>query len=162
MTDDTPPDGSTIHGTAVLVGARAVLIRGPAGSGKSQLALRLLQTAETNIIRFARLVGDDRVYVQATNGVLLARPPEILAGLIEIRGLGLRRLPFEPVAALGCVVDLSATDAARLPEPAALTTLVSGIRLPRLAVAENFDPFVAVLTFLCEQEGSSGWGAAPT
>jgi len=156
------PDSPTIHATAVLVGARAVLIRGPAGSGKSRLALQLLQAAETGMIRFARLVADDRVYLKAAKGVLLARPPEPLAGLIEIRGLGLRRLPFEPVAAVGWVVDLAAADASRLPQPSALSTIIEGICVPRLAVARNIDPTAAVLTFLCEQKGSSAGMDRPT
>jgi serine kinase of HPr protein (carbohydrate metabolism regulator) len=155
-------DGPTIHATAVLVGARAALIRGPAGSGKSQLALRLLHAADAGLIRFARLVGDDRIYIERANGVLLARPPEALGGLIELRGLGLRRLPFEPVAAVGCVIDLAAIDAARLPEPSALTAMISGVCLPRLAVAQNVDPMLTVLTFLCEQKGSSGPAGGPT
>jgi HPr kinase/phosphorylase len=156
------PDSPTIHATAVLVGARAVLIRGPAGSGKSRLALQLLQAAETGMIRFARLVADDRVYLEAAKGVLLARPPEPLFGLIEIRGLGLRRLPFELVAAVGWVVDLAAADASRLPQPSALSTTIAGICLPRLAVAQNIDPIVPVLTFLCEQKGSSAAMDGPT
>ena len=156
------PGSATVHATAVLAGARAVLIRGPSGSGKSHLALRLLQAAEAGVIRFARLVGDDRVLVDAVNGILLARPPEPLAGLLEIRGLGLRRLPFEPVAAVGWMIDLAAADAARLPEPATLTADISGIRLPRLAVAPNVDPFAPVLTFLCGQEGSSAGINRPT
>ena len=152
---------ATIHATAVLTGARAVLIRGPAGSGKSSLALRLLRAADAGLIRFARLVGDDRVHIDAVHGVLLARPPEVLAGLIEVRGLGLRRLPFEPVAAVGGVIDLAAADAVRLPEPAGSSVVLSGIRLPRLAVAPGVDPIVPVLTFLCAAEGSPSGAQAP-
>jgi serine kinase of HPr protein (carbohydrate metabolism regulator) len=154
-------DGATIHATAVLVGARAVLIRGPAGSGKSGLALRLLQAADAHLVRFARLVGDDRVHIAARHGVLLVRPAAALAGLIEIRGLGLRSMPFEPLAAVGWVVDLAAPDAARLPESAESTKVVSGIRLPRLAVAHSVDPTVPVLTFLCDTEGSPAAAHAP-
>ena len=152
---------ATLHATAVLVGARAVLIRGPAGSGKSSLAVRLLQAADAHLLRFARLVGDDRVHIAARHGVLLVRPPAALAGLIEIRGLGLRNVPFEPLAAVGWVVDLAAADAARLPEPAEAITVVSGIRLPRLAVAHAADPIVPVLTFLCAAEGSPAAAHAP-
>jgi HPr kinase/phosphorylase len=156
-----PEDTATIHATAVLVGARAVLIRGPAGSGKSSLALRLLQAADTGLLRFARLVGDDRVHVAPVSGLLLARPAAALAGLMEIRGVGLRRLPFEPVAAVGWVIDLAAADAARLPEPAASTTALSDIRLPRLAVARDADALLPVLTFLCHAEGSSADNCTP-
>ena len=48
----------TVHASAVLAGARAVLLRGPAGSGKSRLAMALLAAAQTGLLRFARLVGD--------------------------------------------------------------------------------------------------------
>jgi hypothetical protein len=147
---------ATIHATAVLIGARAVLIRGPAGSGKSELALRLLQAGEAGSIRFARLVGDDRVHVEAVRGMLLVRPAAALSGLIEVRGLGIRPLPFEPVAAVGCVVDLAAPDAARLPDVAASTAIVSELTLPRLPVAPDIDPMPALLTFLCSFDWSPG------
>src|SRR5262245_52845111 len=101
---DTPEP--TVHASAVLVGARAVLIRGPSGAGKSRLALRLIEQATTGALLFVRLVGDDRVHVEPRNGRLLVRPAANLAGLIEVHGLGLRRLPFEPVAVAGLLVDL--------------------------------------------------------
>jgi serine kinase of HPr protein (carbohydrate metabolism regulator) len=101
-----------------LVGARALLIRGPAGSGKSTLALRLLQAADANHLGFARLVGDDRVHLAPAHGRLLVRPAAALAGLLEIRGLGIRRLPFEPAAVAGGVLDLGEPAAPRLPQPA--------------------------------------------
>ena len=92
---------STIHASAVLIGAKAALIRGPAGAGKSRLAFDLINAAALGALPFARLIGDDRVKVEACAGRLLVRPAPALAGLIEIRGLGIRRLPFEPVAAVG-------------------------------------------------------------
>ena len=54
-----------VHACAVLIGARALLIRGPAGSGKSRLALALIEAAEAGRLRFARLVADDRVRLEA-------------------------------------------------------------------------------------------------
>jgi HPr kinase/phosphorylase len=135
-----PPPEPTIHASAVLVGARAVLIRGPAGAGKSRLALRLIESATTGLLPFARLVGDDRVHVEARNARLLVRPAETLAGLIEVRGLGLRHLPFEPIAVVRLVIDLAAADAERLPQEAQIRATVCGITLPRLAVAPEFDP----------------------
>lgn len=144
----------TIHATAVLVGARAALIRGPAGAGKSILALRLMQAAQAGLIGFARLVGDDRVHVAAAHGRLTVRPAAALAGLLEIRGLGIRRLPFEPLAVAGWVVDLEAAGAARLPHAEAPEAVLAGIRLPRLAVARGTDPLPALITFLNEFKGS--------
>ena len=136
----------TIHASAVLIGARAVLIRGPAGSGKSRLALALIRAGGT--LPFTRLVGDDRVYVEAAHGRLLVRSAEALTGLIEVRGLGIRRLPYEPIAVVGLVVDLAAADAERLPARETAVTEVSGIAFPRLAVAPGVDPYPLVLAAL--------------
>jgi serine kinase of HPr protein (carbohydrate metabolism regulator) len=142
-------DVSTIHASAVLVGVKAVLIRGPSGSGKSRLAWNLVQAAEQQAefgaLAFARLVADDRMHVEVHAGRLLVRPAPALAGLIEIYGLGVRRLPFEPVAAVGLLVDLAAPDAARLPPTTAGNTTISGVTLPRLAVAAGMAALPLVL-----------------
>jgi serine kinase of HPr protein (carbohydrate metabolism regulator) len=144
----------TVHASAVLVGARAVLIRGPAGAGKSQLALALLRAAETGLLRFARLVADDRVLLEACNGRLVARAPAALAGLIEVRGLGIRRMAHEPVAVVGLIVDLAASDARRLPGQS--TAAIAGLRLPRLAVASGHDPLPPVLAWLTTAHAAGG------
>jgi serine kinase of HPr protein (carbohydrate metabolism regulator) len=133
----------TIHASAVLVGVRAVLIRGPSGSGKSTLAFALVR----NTLPFARLVGDDRVHLEAAHGRLLVRPAETLQGLIEIRGLGIRRLPFEHLAVVGLVVDLGALRE-RLPGPESTVAEVAGVILPRLAVAPQADPLSLVYAAL--------------
>jgi serine kinase of HPr protein (carbohydrate metabolism regulator) len=137
---------ATVHASAVLAGARAVLIRGASGTGKSRLALALVQAAQAGALPFARLVGDDRVHLETHHQRLLVRPAAALAGLIEVRGLGIRRLDHEPVAAVGLVVDLAADDAERLPTVS--DTVVSGVRLPRLAVAAGSDPLPGVLAVL--------------
>lgn len=126
---------STIHASAVLAGPRAVLIRGPSGAGKSRLALDLIAAAARGQLPFARLVADDRAEIEAAGGRLLVRPAPALAGLIEVRGLGIRRLPFDAVAVVGLVVDLAAADAQRLPSPEQQQTLIAGVALPRVAVA---------------------------
>ena len=138
----------TVHASAVLVGARAVLIQGPSGSGKSQLALALLEAARSGTLVFARLVADDRAEVEAVHGRLLVRPAPMLAGLIEARGLGIRRMAYEPMAVVGLLVDLAATDAGRMPEPAGQNREIEGITLPRLAVAAGQDAFPLVLSYL--------------
>jgi HPr kinase/phosphorylase len=142
------PKAATVHASAVLAGRRAVLIRGPAGAGKSRLALALIQAADCRLIPFARLVGDDRVELAACHGRLLARPAQALAGLIEVRGLGIRRLDHEPVAVIGLVVDLARPEAERLPGPAEQEVAVAGIILPRLAIGPGSDPLPAVLARL--------------
>jgi HPr kinase/phosphorylase len=138
---------TSIHASAVLVGARAVLIRGPSGAGKSRLALQLIEAGRTGSLLFARLVGDDRVHLEAAGGRVLVRPAEALAGLIEVRGLGIMRLPYEPQAVVGLVIDLGA-DAERLPEVEHRQTELAGIRLPRLAVAAPEAALPAVVTLL--------------
>jgi HPr kinase/phosphorylase len=143
---------STIHASAVLLGAKAALIRGPAGAGKSQLVWQLLQaaaqSAEFGAPRFARLVADDRAHIEACGGRLLVRPAEALAGMLEIRGLGIRRLPYEPVAVVGFAVDLADADAERYPAPEAEKTSIDGVFLPRLAVAPGQPALAAVLAYL--------------
>lgn len=116
----------------MLVGARAVLLRGPSGAGKSRLALELIEAAAQGLLPFARLVADDRTLLQVAHGQLLARPVPVLAGLIEVRGLGLRRLGYEAVAVIGQVVDLG-EPGERLPSAEAASVTIEGVTLPRLA-----------------------------
>ena len=139
---------STIHASAVLAGPKAVLIRGPSGSGKSLLAWDLINSASQGLLPFARLVGDDRLQVIGQSGRLLVRPAQALAGLIEIHGLGIRKLPFEAVAVVGWVVDLAAADAARLPAAGALTASIAEVKVTRLPVAAGMAPLPMVLAAL--------------
>jgi serine kinase of HPr protein (carbohydrate metabolism regulator) len=139
---------ATVHASAVLVGARAMLIRGPSGSGKSRLALDLIEAARTGSLPFARLVADDRVHLEATNGRLLARPAEALAGLLEVRGVGLMRVVHEARAVVGWVVDLAVAEAPRLPDAAGRTSEINGISVPRLAVASAASALPAALALI--------------
>ena len=139
---------STIHASAVLAGPKAVLIRGPSGSGKSLLAWNLINTASQGLLPFARLVGDDRLQVTGQSDRLLVRPAQALGGLIEIHGLGIRRLPFEAVAVVGWVVDLAAADGARLPAAGATIASIAGVKVPRLAVAAGMAALPMVLAAL--------------
>ena len=128
----------TIHATAVLVGAKAVLIRGEPGSGKSRLALRLLETAGREL-PFVRLVGDDRVYIESGAGRLIVRPPPQLAGLLEIRGTGIVQVPFEAAAVVGLIIELG-QPADRMPAAESRKAVLEGVALPRLAVPPDADP----------------------
>jgi serine kinase of HPr protein (carbohydrate metabolism regulator) len=142
-------DGASIHASAVLAGDRAVLIRGPSGAGKSRLAFQLILAGRAGQLPATRLIGDDRVRLaKSDDGALLVRSVAELAGQIEIRGLGLRRLDFVPDGRVGLVVDLAAADAERLPPPRALRTVVSGIDVPRIPVAAGDDALLPVLAFL--------------
>jgi hypothetical protein len=141
-------DTATIHASAVLVGRKAALIRGSAGSGKSHLVWDLLQAAAQGGLPFVRLVADDRAYLEAHGGRLLVRPAAALAGMIEIRGLGILRIAYEPLAAVGLVVDLTAENGVRHPDPKTLQTAIDGVLLPRLVVAAGMSALPAVLAFL--------------
>lgn len=149
----------TVHASAVLVGARALLIRGPAGSGKSRLALNLIQAAAGGRLVFARLVADDRVHVEAVHDRLIARPPAVLAGLLEVRGLGIQRLQYEPMAVVSWVVDLDVAAPPRLPDPATAQAELAGVMIRRLAVAPGCDPVPLVLAAITGRPWCRG--AAP-
>jgi serine kinase of HPr protein (carbohydrate metabolism regulator) len=146
---------ATIHASAVLIGAKAALIRGPSGSGKSRLAWALIEAARSGTLPFARLVADDRAHLEVHAGGLLVRPAEPLAGFIEIRGIGIRRLVHEWVAVVGLVIDLAAADGGRLPELETGRVTVEGIALPRLAVASGMQPLPLVLAWAHTQIGSA-------
>jgi serine kinase of HPr protein (carbohydrate metabolism regulator) len=135
----------TVHASCVLAGRSAVLIRGPSGSGKSRLAAALIDAGRNGAAPPARLVADDRVHLFAANGRLLAAAPEPIEGKIEIRGLGVREVEFEPLALVGLVVDLDAPDAGRMPEDVAASVEISGVKLSRLAVAAGADALRPVL-----------------
>ena len=138
----------SIHASAVLVGSDAVLIRGPSGSGKSRLAFALILAGQARQIPATRLIGDDRVDLSEHDGRLIVRGVPALAGLIEIRGLGIRRCGHAPSAPVGLVVDLDATDAARLPAAAAMHVRIGNVTLSRVCVARGFDALPLVLAAL--------------
>lgn len=145
----------TVHASVVLVGDRAVLVRGPSGTGKSRLVLELIWAGQAGPLDAALLVGDDRVHLEARDNRLWVRPAPQLAGLIEVRGLGIRRLDHAASAIVGWVVDLDAPDAARLPEPAALRTVIDGVELPRIPVGAGFSALPLVLAALTTTEGAT-------
>ncbi|NOJ46569.1 HPr kinase/phosphorylase [Bradyrhizobium archetypum] len=145
---------ASVHASAVLVGERAVLIRGPSGAGKSRLAFNLVLAGRAGQLPPAVLVGDDRVHLDTVAGQLWVRPVPELAGLIEIRGLGIRRCDFVSEAAVGLVADLAAGDAERLPPPEALAIHLNGVLLPRIPVGAGYDPLPLIAAVLTTTVGS--------
>lgn len=146
----------SIHASAVLVGDRAVLIRGPSGSGKSRLVFDLIQAAQASQLPEAMLVADDRAYLDVTDdGRLRVRPVPELVGLLEVRGLGIRRLDCATAAIVGLVVDLDAADAARLPDAEALRTRLHDVEISRIPVGSGFSPLPLVVAYLTTTEGIS-------
>lgn len=116
--------GDAVHATCVLWRSRGLLLRGRSGSGKSALALRLLDAG-------GWLVADDLVRVRAADGRLLAEAPRP-RGHLEVRGLGLFRLVTLPGCRLHLAVRVRAGEGERLPEPA--TVSICGLRLPEVTI----------------------------
>jgi serine kinase of HPr protein (carbohydrate metabolism regulator) len=116
-----------IHATCVEVEGIGVLLRGPSGSGKSDLALRLIDGG-------ARLVADDRTDLAVEDGRLIATCPAALAGRMEVRGVGIGPVPSAARAVVGLVIDL--VEPARVERlPAPTQCRIDGIAQPCLALA---------------------------
>jgi serine kinase of HPr protein (carbohydrate metabolism regulator) len=120
-----------VHATCVAIDGIGVLLRGPSGSGKSDLALRLIDEG-------ARLVADDQVEVVRAGATLTARAPHRIAGRIEVRGIGIVAIGARRSVKLGLAVDL--VPRARIERmPAARRCTVVGVKLPLI----KLDPFDA-------------------
>lgn len=99
-----------LHASAISIDGKAVLLRGPSGIGKSDLALRLMDEGAT-------LIADDYVELTTVNGHILLQAPKTIRGKMEIRGIGLIERPFAENVPLGLVCDLVITGSMdRLPE----------------------------------------------
>ena len=123
-----------VHGTTVALEGEGVLLRGPSGSGKSDLALRLID-------RGARLVADDQTELTRAPSGLIARCPASIAGKIEVRGVGILRVAMVPSAPVRLVVDLAPPDRVeRLPEPQFCEYLQTSLPLLALAPFEASTP----------------------
>lgn len=137
MTHDPAGDGvrETVHGTCVALGTDGVLLRGGSGSGKSDLALRFLALPDSEAGQ-PHLVADDQVCLTAGDDGLMASPPANLAGLIEVRGLGIQTVHFARSARLVVVCDLvAAEDVPRMPPDPWDRTVLAGIEVPTLKLA---------------------------
>ena len=125
-----------VHGTCVALGRRAALLRGCSGAGKSDLALRFLALPGDGPLR-PSLVADDQVRVApGRDRTLIVSAPPTIAGKIEVRGLGIMRVPFVADAELVLVCTLvGGRDVPRMPPEPEATTLIAGVSLPTLGLA---------------------------
>ena len=138
---DAPAAGASclVHATAIAVGDRAALIRGPSGSGKSDLALRCLTLPATPPLwpLRAMLVADDQVRVTRAGQTLSIAPPPTIAGLIEVRGVGIVAVDHAPSARLALCVTLVGPDVrpgeeiARLPDEDESVEIL-GVHVPHM------------------------------
>lgn len=129
------PESGQVHGTCVAIGGLGVLILGPPGSGKSDLALRLIDQpgfGTSGKLQSAQLVADDQVLLRREGERIIATAPAAIAGKLEIRGLGIVELPVAANVPLCLVVRLvAAADIERMPESADRQQEILGIVVPR-------------------------------
>lgn len=105
-------DQFNIHATCVEILGAGILILGKSGSGKSDLALRFIEN------KGAKLVSDDRVDIKIEDGQILAQTPQVLQGLLEVRGVGIFSLDYTPQSVVHIAVELvlDRTEIERLPQ----------------------------------------------
>lgn len=140
--ESPPPVPNTIHATALERRGSAVLLLGASGAGKSDLALRLMDSG-------FRLIADDRVIVEPRQDRLWAQAPDILSGLLEVRGVGIVPVPVQKGAVpVVLAVDLvSPEQVDRLPDPGHLKIVDVAVCLFRLYAFEPSAPLKVRLAF---------------
>ena len=123
----------TLHCSTVAIGGRAVMIEGRSGSGKSDLALRLID-------RGAKLVSDDYTIARRQGKILLASPPPNIAGKMEVRGIGL--VDMEHVSDVQLCLIVQLFDVVDRMPPVPEKRVVAGVAVPVMKIApmENSAP----------------------
>lgn len=133
-----------MHASVIAIGTAAILLRGPSGAGKSDLALRMISGG-------ARLVSDDYVELQELGGAIWAHAPQTIAGMIEVRGLGLVNIPYISGVRVALACDLTSKETIeRLPERHQWLT-VGSCQIPLMQVDPQTASAPARLTLALDQ-----------
>ena len=143
---------TNIHATAIAFGNRGVLIRGVPGSGKSELALRLIDSQGfgrgAKPLR-AKLVADDQVLLVREGSGIVMRAPNSISGKLEIRGVGIIELPHKSKTKLVLVIDLKPqTEIERMPEADDLLTEILGLNITRYSIDPNASSALSIIRCL--------------
>lgn len=127
-----------LHATCVSIDGQGVLLLGPPGAGKSDLALRLIDApgrGTGGALAIALLVSDDQVLVARNGSALFASPPAPTAGMLEMRGFGILRVLFEPAVRLRLAVRLEpVARIERMPDAAQSRFEALGLALPQVMI----------------------------
>lgn len=136
---------SNIHATTVALGNKGILLLGDSGRGKSDLALRLIKQMG------AVLVADDRTDLSVQNRRLIASCPAPLQGLLEVRGLGIVKMPFIAAAEVCLAVELagSPADIERMPAPEVWEH--EGVGIKKIRVFPFFASAVYLIRLACDE-----------
>lgn len=131
----TSVESLNLHATALIFGEHGLLLRGPAGAGKSILALDLIVAAKANG-KFSCLVGDDRILLDVRQGRLIATAHPAIKGLIELRNFGIQSHFHEENCVIHALIDLDGKPE-RLPEPGKRVIELLGIKLYHLILNQR-------------------------
>jgi serine kinase of HPr protein (carbohydrate metabolism regulator) len=119
-----------VHGTALVVGTTGLILLGPAGAGKSSMALKLIASAR-RAGQFATVMSDDQLFLDVVNGRIVVTAPPTIRGLIELRGSGIGQIDTIESSVLHLALSLVDVDASsRIPEENQHWTPIDGVKIP--------------------------------
>ena len=115
-----------IYATSLELNHKGILLIGPSGSGKSDLALRLIKEKQ------AVLIADDRTNIELISGTIIASCPQTIQGLLEVRGIGIVKMPYKEKSKISLIIELANNleQIERLPQVE--TTTLLGIKIKKI------------------------------